>query len=309
LSVLSHRIEVASTTNSRIFAYRDYKRRLMFLDRIMMSGNFSIRIFDMYNIKNLFKLLYTLENFSFEDLEISRSHSIQLRLLIGKFLKSKCTLPNVPLALNKDLLITIFTSPDLDKIGLNSILRSPEVLNALPPCARKIWNHPKVVFKYVKTLGQKAFNYVDLGRNISEHAKMAILGNPCCCSNDGYSPFVNESLGHIVTTNCSILPSETLKELFMKGTKFRLAPSKESCLLMAINKGISNFVTRVEESLGVQGILSHWKTMILKKASLKLATLSSSRGSSSGISLSSSDLHSLRKFFRNFVISYVNKCS
>ena len=224
-------------------------------------------------------------------------------------MKSKCTLPNVPLALNKDLLITIFTSPDLDKIGLNSILRSPEVLNALPPCARKIWNHPKVVFKYVKTLGQKAFNYVDLGRNISERAKMAILGNPCCCSNDGYSPFVNESLGHIVTTNCSILPFEILKELFMKGTKFRLAPSKESCLLMAINKGISNFVTRVEESLGVQGILSHWKTMILKKASLKLATLSSSRGSSSGISLSSSDLHSLRKFFRNFVISYVDKCS
>ena len=250
-SAISRRIEVACANTGRIFAYRDFKRRLKFLDRIMALGKFSVRMLDMYNAKILFKLLYTLENFSFEDLEISRSHSIQLRFLIGKYLKSKYALPTFPSALKKDLLITIFTSPDLDKIGLNSILRSPEVLNALPPCARKIWNHPKVVFKYVKTLGQKAFNYVDMGKNISERAKMAILGNPCCCSNDAYSPFVNVSLGHIVTTDCSILPSNTLKDLFMKGTKFRLAPSKESCLLLAINKGISKFVTRVEESLGI----------------------------------------------------------
>ena len=55
------RVDDASTSNCRVFAYRDYKRRLVFLDRLMSSGKFSYKVFDMYNVKILFKLLYTLE--------------------------------------------------------------------------------------------------------------------------------------------------------------------------------------------------------------------------------------------------------
>ena len=138
-----------------LFPYRDCKRRLLFLNRILEQGTFNFNIFNHYNIKTLFKLLCTLENFSFQDLEISKSHSLQLKILLEKFLKSSCFFPNKPLHLNKDLLITIFTTPDLDKIGLSSILKSKEVLDSLPPYIRKNWSHPLVTFKYVKTLGQK----------------------------------------------------------------------------------------------------------------------------------------------------------
>eukprot|EP00250_Pteridium_aquilinum_P015210 c22449_g1_i1 orf=194-904(+) len=232
------------------YVLRNYKRRLGFLDNLMKQGKFSFHIFDKYNVKILFKLLYTLENISFTNLEISKSHSTELKTLLGKFLKSKCSIPNHPLVLRKDLLITIFTSPDLDKIGLSSILKSPEVMEALPPCVRKVWSHPLVAFKYVKTLGQKAFNYSDIGRNLKEHNKTAILRTECPCRKAVFSSFVEDSLGHVVTSDCSILPSPSLKELFSKGTKFRLTSSIDSCLLKAIEKGISSYVSKLEESLG-----------------------------------------------------------
>ena len=110
----------------------------------------------------------------------------------------------------------------------------------------------------------------------------------------------------MVTTDCSILPSPTLKDLFSKGTKFRLSSSIDSCLLKAIEKGISSFVVKLEDSLGVQGIFSHWKATILEKASKKLTKLNSK---STSPVMSSSDLVALKKFHRDFVISYVDKCS
>lgn len=120
---------------------------------------------------------------------------------------------------------------------------------------------------------------------------------------------MDESLGHVVTTDCSILPSNSLKELFSKGTKFRLSSSVDSCLLKAIEKGISSFGIKLEESLGVQGIFSHCIAIIVSKVSSKLKEFRLKSTPSVSNSLSSSDLVALRKFHRDFVISYVDKCS
>ena len=167
---------VPSTSSfPRVFASCDYKRRLLYLDRLMSLGLFSTKVFETYNVTVLFKLLYTLENFSYEDLGLKKHHYKELKLLLVRFLQLRSSFQSKQLYLNKDLLITIFTSPSLDKVGLNSILKSPEVMGSLPHFVRRFWKHPLVVWKYVKTLGQKAFNYGEIGRRLSEQTKLTIL--------------------------------------------------------------------------------------------------------------------------------------
>lgn len=102
-------------------------------------------------------------------------------------------------------------------------------------------------------------------------------------------------------------PTNTLRELFSGGTKFRPTSCSSDCLLKAINKGISKFVVRLEEALGVQGIFSHWNCEVLRKVSLKLNCMS--RKDSSHLPSFELDLIALLRFHRGFVISYVDKCS
>ena len=218
---------VPSTSRvSRVFASRDYQRRLFYLDSLMSQGHFSLKIFERYNPKILFRLLDTLENSPAKDLNLSDRHYIQLKLLLNRFLRQKANFQSKELYQNKELLITIFTSPSLDKVGLTSILRSLEVMNTFPHYMRRIWKHPLVAWKYVKTLGQKAFNYGEVGKKLSERTKLTILQEPCLCKSKRLQSFVDVALGHVVTTNSSFLPSSNLQDAFKKGTKFLLPCSK-----------------------------------------------------------------------------------
>lgn len=72
---LNLRIEIACHLNHRIAAYKDNKWRLNYVDRIMSLGKFFLYFFEIYNVRVLFKLLYTHEKFSYEDLDTTKSHS------------------------------------------------------------------------------------------------------------------------------------------------------------------------------------------------------------------------------------------
>ena len=123
---------VSSTSRvSRVFASRDYQRILFYLDSLMSQGHFSLNLFVRYNPKILFRLLDTLENSPAKDLNLSDRHHIQLKLLLNHFLRQKASFQSKELYQNKELLITIFTLPSLDKVTLSSISRSPEVRNTL----------------------------------------------------------------------------------------------------------------------------------------------------------------------------------
>lgn len=70
------------------------------------------------------------------------------------------------------------------------------------------------------------------------------------------SSFIGESFGHTATAGHSILSYLSSEEVLIKGFVFRVSSLVDSCLLKAVDEGIPNFVTKLEKSLGIQGILS-----------------------------------------------------
>jgi len=69
----------------RIFGYRDYKRRLVFLSSLMSQGKFSIVFLSKYNTKNLVRMLLLLSEFSPSDLGLDVGHALQLSKILSFF--------------------------------------------------------------------------------------------------------------------------------------------------------------------------------------------------------------------------------
>jgi len=62
----------------RIFGYRDYKRRLVFLSSFMFQGKFSIVFLSKYKTKNVVRMLLLLSEFSPFVLGLDVGHAFQL---------------------------------------------------------------------------------------------------------------------------------------------------------------------------------------------------------------------------------------
>jgi hypothetical protein len=73
----------------RIFGYRDYKRRLVFLSSLMSQGKFSIVFLSKYETKNLVHMLLLLSEFSPSILGIDVGHALQLSKILSIFVKRK----------------------------------------------------------------------------------------------------------------------------------------------------------------------------------------------------------------------------
>ncbi len=71
----------------RIFGYRDYKRRLVFLSSLMSQGKFSIAFLSKYMTKNLVRMLLLLSEFSPSVLGLDVGHALQLSKILSIFIK------------------------------------------------------------------------------------------------------------------------------------------------------------------------------------------------------------------------------
>jgi hypothetical protein len=71
----------------RIFGYRDYKRRLVFLSSLMSQGKFSIVFLSKYKTKNLVHMLLLLSEFSPSILGLDVGHALQLSRIMSIFFK------------------------------------------------------------------------------------------------------------------------------------------------------------------------------------------------------------------------------
>jgi len=165
----------------RIFGYRNYKRRLVFLSSLMSQGKFPIVFLSKYKTKNLVRMFLLLFEFSPSVLGLDVGHALQLSKILSNFIKR-----NVPhlfsssaFFLGRDLIISIFVSSRVDGLNLSSILNLPSVLDCLPPSVKKFWSPPLVAWKYVKTSGQEFFSYGALGRSVCASQVNKIIHSSC----------------------------------------------------------------------------------------------------------------------------------
>jgi hypothetical protein len=78
----------------------------------------------------------------------------------------------------------------------------------------------------------------------------------------------------------------------------------------AIDKGLTKFVNKQEELLGVQGILSEWKAKVLLFVQKRTcASFVAQTSSDSSLSVPLGDVDHLKILQRSFVVTYMDKCS
>ncbi len=164
-----------------------------------------------------------------------------------------------------------------------------------------------VAWKYVKTSGQEFFSYRELGRSVHAPNINRIVHSGCDCNH--FPMFVDSHHGHVISANL-ILSRPCLIELFSRGTKFKRAFLSILSIEEAIDEALKKFVNKQEELLGVQGILSEWKTELL------LFVLKRTRASSvvqtfsdSSLSVPLGGLDHLKTLQQSLVVTYMDKCS
>jgi hypothetical protein len=205
----------------RIFGYRDYKRRLVFLSSLMSQGKFSIVFLSKYKTKNLVRMLLLLSEFSPYILGLDVGHALQLFKILSICIKRNvpCSFSSSASFLGRDLIISVFVSSHMDGLNLSSILNLPSVLDCLPAFVSKFWSPPLVAWKYVKTSGQEFFSYGALGRSVCASQVNKIIHSGCACFR--FPSFVDSRHGHVISANLNIISRPSLIELFSRGTKFR----------------------------------------------------------------------------------------
>ncbi len=76
-----------------------------------------------------------------------------------------------------------------------------------------------VAYKYQPSIGEKFLNHCKMLKQLDTDKLRLILGSSCSCSQSAFS---YKPAGHIITGDLTIIRDAKLKEIFEKGTKFRI---------------------------------------------------------------------------------------
>ena len=167
-------------------------------------------------------------------------------------------------------------APGLDKVSLNSIFRDEFIVSLIPEHLRKRIGTPCLCFKYPKTIGSHWMNAKRIAQ-MSASDLSDICNKPCSCSSNPDSlrgePLKQD--GHLLTTNCGILPSQNLCALGKMGKKYRphdcpsyFNPDTKTAILEAMRGAFARFAQQATLRVNTSGCMDAW----MAEVNVKLKT-------------------------------------
>ena len=109
-----------------------------------------------------------------------------------------------------------FLNKGIGAINLASIFRDKSVIDEVPLFFKE-QEPPIITYEYTNTIAGKIFNFSSALSNLDIHA---FLDNPpdCDCKSSAYC---YPTHGHVITGDLNIINNHKLKDLILKGAKFR----------------------------------------------------------------------------------------
>ncbi len=120
---------------------------------------------------------------------------------------------------DKYRLIVEFPNKGVELIQMSNIFMDKKLNKIIPTDIGKTMQKVVVVYKYEQPISGKLVNYSKTLRNMGIKDVQNILESECRC---GQSPFLYKQVGHVVTGNLDIIENWELREIFKKGSKYRL---------------------------------------------------------------------------------------
>ena len=113
-------------------------------------------------------------------------------------------------------LLLKFTNNGIDAINNNNILHNKNVRRTIPPYF-KYQSNPKISYTYTSSIASKLFNYIQSLQDwrFTNHDYDS---PPCSCFS---SQFLYQPAGHKVTGDLNIIDNTCLRDLILKGPKYR----------------------------------------------------------------------------------------
>ena len=212
--------------------------------------------------------------------------------------------------LPKNICSIQFHNKAVEMINLANILRKPEILSSLPTLGPK-FEIPMITYNLTNPIGHKIFNFHkfvdDLDVDAFLHNNESIS---CHCQN---SPFSDSHHGHIVTGDLKIIENLKLRNLLLKGPKYRqphdldFKKAKEHILM-----GLKECVEKWCNDKGVQkNAFAEWFTVLEEKIDHKITDLLQNIiPHHNKISLSSPDVAKALEDLQNkYVITPIDKAN
>ncbi len=120
---------------------------------------------------------------------------------------------------NRYRLTVDFPNKGVEQIGLSNIFLDKKLNSIIPEVKRKDLQKVSIVYKYDEPISKRLFNYNKVLRGIKSTGVDIFLKGSCQCQESAfqYKPFK-----HVVTGNLEIIQNIKLREIFSKGSKYRL---------------------------------------------------------------------------------------
>ena len=170
----------------------------------------------------------------------------------------------------------VFDNKCMERIALQKILRSQEVLDTIPGNFN-FRSEPTVIYKYVPPIRNKIFNYNGVFDNFSRERWLADEENiPCTCEG---SKFKNEDHGHVITGDLRIVQNAELRKLLTKGPNFREGRKHDlDKTFKLIKEGIEEYAENwAKKENKNKNLLNEWKAKVLDKVKMKTEKLKDTR--------------------------------
>ena len=150
-----------------------------------------------------------------------------------------------------------FINKGIDPVNLPSILRSKSVIETVSTYFKE--NEPPIIsFTYIKTITSKIFNFSSTCSDLDYHQFHNNLSQ-CECNTSGH---LYQPCGHVITGDLSIIPNSKLRDLIVKGPKYR-----EPCKvdwdknLSLLYETVEQYALHAKWEKVELSLLSSWKEM------------------------------------------------
>lgn len=243
------------------------------------------------------KMIYVLTNFTLEQmnmlqpktlnvdsdmqLHLTLAWSADLMLQAARIITAhvECVIRNntasIPRA-QKRLLGVRFSHPGLDDVGLGKILNDPLVKASIPASYRKKIGQPLVAFKYdvaIKTKWHNTRKYAHM--STAELDIIRTQAHDCHAIEDSY-----KRMGHLRTSDPSILPGHTLPQICTMGTRFRrsavcntLTITSKADIRSSLQSSVTDFARQAEVRASMNGCMNEWLQLVLQRIDIVLEAI------------------------------------
>lgn len=258
--------------STRWYGSRDWHRRCAYLANCYHSGHFDKICWERYKLKTLARMLSYLESISESIADEQPAIDTVAGQVIIEKLRSLLLKRYRPPKKPKDPKLWIrveWTTHQLRRIGLKSILLQPEVKALLPYSVSQLWDDENLVIAKKLTRSIRGL-ILNAPKVLKKFDKIQLPTTSCPCRRH-YAKEYRPQGGCVLSGNLNLVKSEKLRTVLAFGPNFR--DKSTDMPVEAVETALDDFAIRFSDDYTPTSAFDDWKQHILQICSQRVESV------------------------------------